>query len=85
MEDLEKRFDVQVEQPLELLPSQLQEMQKLPGHRVVQMLLNGVFGNIPYVFDRIQSTFLDDGIQIGICPDPQLAVSRGVIQKQLRR
>jgi hypothetical protein len=82
--DLEKFFDAQVEQLSELLRSQLQEMQKLSRSRVVQILLNGVFYNVPYVFNRIRSAFLDHGIQIGICPEPQLAVARGVIKKQLR-
>ena len=81
-EDLRKTFDLEVEKLLELLRFQLHAMEKSSPYSVVQILLDGEFGTIPYVVRKIKSAFVGYQIQVRVCPDPILAVACGLVEQR---
>ncbi|KAL8932065.1 MAG: hypothetical protein Q9216_006978, partial [Gyalolechia sp. 2 TL-2023] len=92
-EDLQKLFDKQVQKLVDLIDSQLRNMQrKFPNQQVNHLILAGGLGHSPYVQNQLRTRFHNGGvhpnaanIQVRVAPDPQLAVCKGLVGDRLRR
>ncbi|KAF4544176.1 HSP70 family protein [Lasiodiplodia theobromae] len=93
-EDLQLLFDKQVQKLFGLIDHQLERLQRrYPGEQVTHVILSGGLGNSAYVQKRLMEryargrhTFLNaQNIHFRTAPDPQLAVSKGLVTDHLRK